>query len=118
MNAELFIELLKKMTRGRSQPVHLVVAGLPAHKKASVREYIESTKGKLTMHVLPDYAPDLNPDEWVWSHVKRTGVARNPLRAGEKLEIRIDQQLRDVRKSRALVQSIVKTPAVAYISDC
>jgi transposase len=118
LNAELFVELLKKMMRGRSKPVHLVVDGLPAHKKANVRDYIESTKGKLTMHVLPGYAPDLNPDELVWSHVKRTGVARNPLRAGEKLEIRIDQQLRDVRKNRALVRSFFNTPSVAYISDC
>ena len=117
-DAELFIELLKKMMRGRSKPVHLVVDGLPAHKKANVREYIESTNGKLSMHILPGYAPDLNPDELVWSHIKRTGVARNPLRAGEKLEIRIDQQLRATKKNRALVRSFFKTPSVAYISDC
>jgi transposase len=118
LSAELFVQLLKKMMRGRTRPVHLVVDGLPAHKKANVREYIESTKGKLSMHVLPGYAPDLNPDELVWSHVKRTGVARNPLRAGEKLEIRIDQQLRDVRNNRRLVQSFFDAPSVAYISDC
>jgi len=102
LNAELFIELLKKMMKGRTKPVHLVVDGLPAHKKANVRQYIESTKGKLSMHILPGYAPDLNPDELVWSHVKRTGVARNPLRAGEKLEIRIDDQLRGVQNNRRL----------------
>ncbi len=118
LNAELFIELLKKMMRVRSKPVHMVVDGLPAHKKANVRQYIESTKGKLTMHVLPGYAPDLNPDELVWSHVKRTGVARNPLHAGEKLEIKIDQQLREIKKNRALVRSFFETPSVAYISDC
>src|SRR5450432_1033141 len=33
LSAELFIELLKKMMKGRSKPVHLVVDGLPAHKK-------------------------------------------------------------------------------------
>lgn len=70
LNAELFIELLKKMMRGCSKPVHLVVDGLPAHKKANMHEYIESTKGKLSMHVLPGYEPDLNPDELVWSYVK------------------------------------------------
>ena len=102
----------------RIKPVHLVVDGLPAHKKANVREYIESTKGKLTMHILPGYAPDLNPDELVWSYVKRTGVARNPLRAGEKLEIRIDAQLRNMQKDRRLVRSFFQTPSVAYISDC
>ena len=81
LNAELFIELLKKLTKGRRKPLHLVVDGLPAHKTASVREYVTSTQGKLSLHVLPGYAPDLNPDELVWSHVKRTGVARSPLRA-------------------------------------
>ena len=95
-----------------------MVDGLPAHKKANVREYIDSTKGKLTMHILPGYAPDLNPDELVWSHVKRTGVARNPLREGEKLEIRIDEQLRQMQKDRRLVRSFFETPSVAYISDC
>jgi hypothetical protein len=55
LNAELFIELLQKMMKGRAKPVHLVVDGLPAHKRANVREYIASTQGKLTMHVLPDY---------------------------------------------------------------
>jgi len=118
LNAELFIELLKRMMKGRKNPVHLVVDGLPAHKKLNVRQYIESTNGKLTMHVLPGYAPDLNPDELVWSYVKRTGVARNPLRAGEKLEIRIDGQLREMRKNRRLIRSFFGTPSVAYISDC
>ena len=118
LNAELFIALLKKMMKGRSKPVHLVVDGLPAHKKLNVREYIASTQGKLTMHVLPGYAPDLNPDELVWSHVKRTGVARNPLRAGEKLDLRIEQQLHDVQRNRRLVRSFFGTPSVAYISDC
>ena len=118
LNAELFIELLKRMMKGRKNPVHLVVDGLPAHKKLNVRQYIESTNGKLTMHVLPGYAPDLNPDELVWSYVKRTGVARNPLRAGEKLEIRIDGQLREMQNDRRLVRSFFGAPSVAYISDC
>ena len=56
LNAELFVQLLKKMMRGRSKPVHLVVDGLPAHKRADVREYIASTKGKLCMHrACPDF---------------------------------------------------------------
>lgn len=117
LTAELFVKLLKRMMRGRKRPVHLVVDGLAAHKTTAVKGYIASTQGRLTMHVLPGYAPDLNPDELVWSYVKRTGVARNPLRAGEKLEIRIDQQLSDVKKNRCLVRSFFKIPSVSYITD-
>lgn len=42
------------------------------------KHYVASTQGRLTLHFLPGDAPDLNPDELVWSHAKRTGVARNP----------------------------------------
>lgn len=117
LTADLFVVLLKRLMRGRTRGVHLIVDGLAAHKTVVVRNYIASTKGRLTMHVLPGYAPDLNPDELVWSYVKRTGVARNPLRSGEKLEIRIAQQLQDVKKNRRLVRSFFKTPSVSYISD-
>lgn len=118
LNAELFITLLRQLMRGRRQPVHLVLDSLPAHKTACVREYVASTKGRLTLHFLPGYAPDLNPDEWVWSHVKRTGVARRPLRAGEKLREKIEQQLLLIKRTPDLVRSFFRAPAVAYIGDC
>ena len=79
--------------RRRSKPVHLVLDGLPAHKTTLVKTYVASTKGMLTLHFLPGYAPELNPDELVWSHMKRTGVARAPLRRGEKLQAKIEAQL-------------------------
>ena len=46
----------------------VVVDGLPAHKAKSVAKYVQSTKGRLELHFLPPYAPDLNPDEFAWSH--------------------------------------------------
>ena len=117
LKAELFVELLKQMMKSRRQPVHLVVDGLPAHKKACVKEYIATTNGRLTMHFLPGYAPDLNPDELVWSHVKRIGTARRPLRKGEKLREKIEQQLATLQKMPHLVRSFFATPSVAYIGD-
>jgi transposase len=118
LNAELFIELLQQMMKGRKKLVHLVLDSLPAHKKANVREYVQSTEGKLSLHFLPGYAPDLNPDELVWSHVKRTGTARRPLQAGEKLDVRIGTELHAVRRNPKLVRSFFRAPSVAYISDC
>src|SRR5216683_2975718 len=63
LTAELFVNLLRKMMRHRARPVHLVVDGLPAHKTNLVKSYVASTKGRLTLHFLPGYAPELNPDE-------------------------------------------------------
>ena len=117
LNAALFVTLLKKMMRGRRKPVHLVVDGLPAHKTILVKNYVESTNGMLTLYFLPGYAPDLNPDELVWSHMKRTGVARTPLRKGEKLGNKIEAQLAEIRRLPGLVRSFFKAPSVAYITD-
>ena len=118
LNAELFIELLKQMMHHRKKPVYLVLDSLPAHKKDSVHKYAASTKGKLTLHFLPGYAPDLNPDELVWSHVKRTGVARRPLRKGERLRDMIEKQLAALKRTPALLRSFFQLPSVAYIADC
>jgi transposase len=117
LTGELFVGLLQQLMRGRKKPVRLVVDGLPAHKKAVVKEYVASTAGKLTLHFLPGYAPDLNPDELVWSHAKRTGVARSPLRAGEKLQCRVDDQLHAMANDSALIRSFFRHPSVSYISD-
>jgi transposase len=117
LNGELFVELLKKMMHRRRTPVHLILDGLPAHKRAIVREYVASTHGRLTLHFLPGYAPDLNPDELVWSHVKRTGTARRPLQKGETLREKIEEQLAQLQKLPSLIRSFFNAPSVAYITD-
>ena len=66
----------------------------------------------------PGYAPDLNPDELVWSHVKRTGTARRPLQKGEKLREKMEAQLATLKEIPNLVRSFFKAPSVAYITDC
>src|ERR1700756_2110971 len=117
LNAESFVSLLRRMMRRRSRPVHLVVDGLPAHRTTLVKAYIASTKGRLTLHFLPGYAPERNPDELVWSHMKRTGVARSPLRRGEKLQEKIEAQLAKIRRMPGLVRSFFQAPSVAYVTD-
>lgn len=118
LTAVLFINLLRRMMRGRRKPLHLILDGLPAHKTRAVKDYAAGLDGKLTLHYLPGYAPDLNPDELVWSHAKRTGNARRPLQKGERLAERITAQLADIRRHPALVRSFFKHPSVAYIADC
>lgn len=82
--------------------MHLVVDGLSAHKTKLAKSYVKSTKGPLTLHFLPGYAPELNPEEPVWSYVKRTGAARAPLRKDEKLLDNNEAQQAEIRKRPAL----------------
>src|SRR5262249_14529432 len=117
MKAELFVAMLKVIMRGRRRPLYLILDSLPAHKAKAVRDYVEATGGKLQLFYLPGYAPELNPDELVWSYVKRTGTAKRPLATDELLQDRIEADLINLQNNRALIRSFFKAPDVSYIPD-
>jgi transposase len=52
-------------------PIVLVWDNLRLHLTAGMREFIEANAEWLTVFHLPAYAPDLNPQEGIWSLVKR-----------------------------------------------
>jgi transposase len=76
LNAARFVDYLKELMKHRKRPLMLILDSLPAHKGPLVRNYVDSLQGKLQLHYLPGYAPELNPDELVWNHMKRTGTAK------------------------------------------
>jgi transposase len=117
MSAELFLEMLKVLMRHRKKPLYLILDSLPAHKAKIVQQYVASTKGRLELHFLPGYAPELNPDELVWNYMKRTGTAKTPLAKGESLHDRIDVELLGIQENPALVRSFFRAQSVSYISD-
>jgi transposase len=44
----------------------------PIHRRAEVGEYVEAVGADaLAVEMLPAYAPDLNPVEWLWRHLKQ-----------------------------------------------
>lgn len=117
MSAELFLGMLEALMRRRKKPMFLILDSLPAHKAKIVQDYVASTNGKLELHFLPGYAPELNPDEMVWNHMKRTGTARSPLAKGDSLHDRIDAELLQIQQNRTLVRSFFRAESVSYISD-
>jgi transposase len=118
MSAELFVAMLELIMRGRRKPLYLILDSLPAYKAKMVRDYEKATNGKLKLFFLPGYAPELNPDELVWSYVKRTGTAKRPLASNELLQDRVEADLINLQHNPGLVRSFFKAPDVAYITDC
>jgi transposase len=114
LNSGVFIRFLRDFLRGRARPVLLVVDGLPAHKAKSVATHVQSTQGKLELHFLPPYAPDLNPDEFVWHHVKQNGTSKTPLRMNESLVHRVNADLESIKRSKSLVKSFFRAESVSY----
>ena len=117
LNAESFVVFLQNFVEGRSYKVFLVVDGHPAHKAKLVKDYVQSLKGRLELHFLPPYAPDLNPDEFVWGHMKTNGVSKKPLKQNESLQRRIEEDLNNIGNNRKLVRSFFCAESVFYARD-
>ena len=95
-----------------------MVDSLSAHKNKVAKDYMASSEGRLILHFLPGYAPDLNPDILWWGYAKRIGIARQSLHKGEKLDERIHNQLQVIADDPKLIRLFFDHPSVAYISDC
>jgi transposase len=114
LNAESYIGFLSRFMRYRKRPIILIVDGHPSHRAKIVIDYIRSLKGKLEMHLLPPYAPDLNPDEFVWNYVRLKGTGRRPLKRNESLKERVEKDLAIIRNDKRLCKSFFRAPSVAY----
>lgn len=117
LNAESFVLFLQNFMKGRRGKVFLVVDGHPAHKAKLVQRYLETLRGRLELHALPPYAPDLNPDEFVWGHMKTNGVSKRPLKKNESLRKRVEEDLVNIKQNKDLVRSFFGAESVAYARD-
>src|SRR6266542_3756720 len=117
LNAEAFVAFLQNFMKSQNGKVFLVIDGHPAHKANLVTKYVESLEGQLELHSLPGYAPDLNPDEFVWSHMKKNGVSKVPLKKNESLKKRIEEDLNKIKDNPELVRSFFCAESVVYAKD-
>ena len=117
LNAGRFVEFLKDFRRGGRGKVFLVVDGHPSHRAKAVAAYVAACRGGLELHFLPPYAPDLNPDEFVWQHAKTNGVAKKPLKQNESLKQRVENDLSMIKARPKLIRSFFCASSVVYAKD-
>jgi transposase len=67
-----FVQHLHKQIR---KPMLLIWDRLPGHRSRLVQEWIRSLDGDIVVEYLPAYAPELNPAEYIWAHLKQHELA-------------------------------------------
>lgn len=113
-NADKFIDCLKDFMKYRKKPVFLIMDGHPVHKAKKVKDYVESLEGRLSIFLLPPYAPDLNPDELVWHQMKHLGTSKKPLKKGESLKSRAIADLQSIKERKSLIKSFFENASVSF----
>jgi transposase len=67
-----FLQALRRQVHG---PLLVIWDGLPVHRSRLIHQWVNDTKGDVVIAPLPAYAPELNPVEYVWGHLKRHALA-------------------------------------------
>ena len=79
------------------------------------RSLDHKTNEFIRMNAVARYAPDLNPDEFVWNYLKSEGPSKRPMKIGESLRERIVHILEIVKRTPNLIRSFFKAAELAYI---
>jgi transposase len=114
LNGPVFIDFCRRLLHDTPGPVFLVLDGHPVHRSKAVKQFAESTGGRLRLCVLPGYAPELNPDEWVWKHVKHDRVGRAGVSGPEDLKAKALAALHRLQRLPHLVRSFLRGPNLRY----
>lgn len=114
VNADIFIDFLKRLVADAGHPVFLIVDGHPIHKAVKTRKFVESLGDQLKLFFLPGYSPDLNPDELVWNNLKNQGTGKRVITGPDQLKKLIVGHLRHMQKTPRLIQSFYRTPTTEY----
>jgi transposase len=111
-----FIAFLKALLHDFSKPIDLIVDRHPAHVAAAVKRFVHENRKRLRLHFLPGYAPNLNPDEHVWTSLKGL-FRRDPIHLNEDFSKAVTASMKDIQRDRELVRSFFHHPEVKYVRE-
>ena len=75
------------------------------HWRAEIQAFVAEARGKIHLEPWPPYAPDLNPVEWLWKHLKKVELRNLTCLDLEQLQMELHLALGRVRQRLALVRS-------------
>jgi transposase len=77
----------------------------PIHRRAEVGEFLAQVGRAVDLEILPPYAPDLNPVEWMWKHLKQVELRNLVCWDLEMLHMELHLALGRLRQKSHLVPS-------------
>lgn len=102
-----FADLLDAAHQQLGGPIVLVWDNSSLHVDKRMRAFLHNRAHWLTVYRLPPYAPDLNPVEAVWSHLKRSLANLAPHTTDELTHL-VKHRLRAIQRRPELLNAFIK----------
>lgn len=115
ITSQEIIEFLKQLKRGyKGEKLLVVWDGAPVHRSKIVKELLAEQDGLIWLERLPDYAPEFNPQEFVWSWQKRQLANKSCKALWEVKEI-VKVAYQELSKLPELVKGIINgSPVMTF----
>src|ERR1700692_3341804 len=114
VNADVFIEFLKRLLIGAKRKIFLIVERGPAHRAKKTKAFVEPLGGQLMLFFLPPYSPDRNPDELVWKHLKADTVGRMATTSKVDFKEKVVASMRSLQKRPDKISAFYQKPSLKY----
>ena len=79
IRSEQVIEFLGALKCQIARSLLIVWDGAAPHRSHKIQTWLERQNGHIAMARLPPYAPELNPIDAIWAHVKKHEIANRCL---------------------------------------
>ena len=114
VNAEVFIEFLKRLMVGSKNKIFLIVDRGPAHVAKKTRRFVASLGGRLKLFHFPPYSPETNPDELVWKHLKSDTVGRASIVNGSDFSKKVKSSMLCLQRNPGKIRAFFEKPSLKY----
>ena len=104
IKSQQVVEFLKALHRHLKGARLLVIwDGAPIHRSREVSAFIASTEGGIAVERLAAYAPELNPVEYMWAHLKQHEIGNLIVREAWQLSMQATAALRRMRRRHRIL---------------
>jgi transposase len=101
------LSFLKELSRAVRGPIELIWDRLRAHHRGPVGAWLVPSR-RVHAHLLPAYAPELNPVELIWGHAKTNPMANFAPAELAELLARTQQAARAIAGNQPLLRSFIQ----------
>lgn len=114
INADILIDFMKRLVKGASRKVFLILDNLRVHHSKPVKAWLVNNADNIEVFYLPSYSPELNPDEMANADIKQTVTTQAPARTKLQLVKATVRHLRSVQKMPERIRLYFQHDPVKY----
>lgn len=113
-NSEVFLIFLERLMSATPRKLYVVTDRHSAHQSKVVQAFLKTHQAKMELVLLPTYAPETNPDEWIWQAAKDE-VRKEPLVDKPDLRKKVRKIMHAIARAKDRIRKIFEAPDLEYI---